>query len=147
MSIKAGTITPHKARWRAAILVCRKCQKKLGDQGFGPKGDLRLAKAMTRAVKHSPAGHGAKMKGRRAPVGIVEVSCLKLCPKGGVTVVGGDRPDRWLVAGEGAAAERVLHALGVDLKATVEARQTPSTPLVSRSSDAGQLRPEHDPFG
>ena len=112
MSIKSGTITAHKARWRAAILVCRKCQKRLDDQGFGPKGDQRLAKAMTRAVKHSPVGRGAKMRGRRAPVGIVEVGCLKLCPKHGVTVVAGDQPHRWLVAGEGAAAEAVLAELG-----------------------------------
>ena len=115
MSVNPGTITPNKARWRAAILVCRKCQKKLHDQGFGPSGDQRLAKAMTRAVKNSPAGRGVKMKGRRAPVGIVEVGCLKLCPKGGVTVVAGARPDRWLVAAEGAEAEALLLALGVDL--------------------------------
>jgi predicted metal-binding protein len=116
MSNTPGTVTRYKARWRAAILVCRKCQKKLHDQGFGPEGDQRLAKALTRAVKHSPAGRGAKMKGRRAPVGIVEVGCLKLCPKGGVTVVAGDQPDRWLVAGEGAAAEAVLLELQVDLR-------------------------------
>lgn len=115
MSIKPGSITANKARWRAAVLVCRKCQKKLGDEGFGPKGDQRLAKAMTRAIKHSEVGQGAKLKGRRAPIGIVEVGCLKLCPKGGVTVVAGDQPDRWLVAGEGAAPEAVLAELGVDI--------------------------------
>jgi hypothetical protein len=147
MSIKPGTITPHKARWRAAILVCRKCQKKLDDQGFGPKGDLRLAKAMKRIVKKSPAGRGAKLKGRRAPIGIVEVGCLKLCPKGGVTVVAGDRPERWLVAGEGAAAEAVLRELGVDLTVAEKGRQSPLVPIVDPDSSAGRLRPEHDPFG
>jgi len=144
MSIKAGTITANRARWRAAILVCRKCQKKLDDRGFGPNGDLRLAKAMTRAVKHSPAGRGSKMKGRRAPVGIVEVGCLKLCPKQGVTVVAGDQPHRWLVAGEGAVAEAVLAALGVDLAIDASA-QMPRVGVIE--SDAGRRRSEHDPFG
>ncbi len=147
MSVKPGSITPHKAHWRAAILVCRKCQKKLGDEGFGPDGDQRLSKAMTRAVKHSPAGRGAKMKGRRAPVGIVEVGCLKLCPKRGVTVVSGDRPGRWLVAGEGAAAEAVLAELGVNLSFAVKPARALNGPDLPPDQSSGGRRPEHDPFG
>ncbi len=123
MSVKHGTIVPERAHWRAAVLVCRKCQKKLHDEGFGPDGDERLAKAMKRAVKGSPAGRGAKLKGRAAPVGIVEVGCLKLCPKHGVTVVSAAEPGRWLVAGIGASAEAVLAEAGVDLITPSPARR------------------------
>jgi predicted metal-binding protein len=125
MSIKPETITPSRANWRGAVLVCRKCQRKLDDEGFGPKGKDRLAKAMKRAVKHSAAGRGAKLKGRAAPVGIVEVDCLKLCPKKGVTVVSGARPDRWLVAGVGVSAEAVLLEAGVDLTTPAPSRRKP----------------------
>jgi hypothetical protein len=125
MSIKPQTITPNRANWRGAILVCRKCQKKLGNEGFGPKGEESLSKAMKRAVKASPVGRGAKLKGRAAPVGIVEVGCLKLCPKKGVTVVSGARPDRWLVAGVGAPAEAVLTEAGIDLRTPLAFRRKP----------------------
>jgi predicted metal-binding protein len=125
MSIKPQTITASRANWRGAVLVCRKCQRKLDDEGFGPKGKDRLAKAMKQAVKASPAGRGAKLKGRRAPVGIVEVDCLKLCPKRGVTVVSGARPDRWLVAGVGTSAEAVLVEAGIDLITPTGSRRRP----------------------
>lgn len=125
MSIKPGTIVPARANWRADILVCRKCQKKLHNEGFGRDGDERLSKAIKRAVKASPAGRGAKLKGRRAPVGIVEVDCLKLCPKKGVTVVSSLRPDRWLVAGVGASADAVLVEAGIDLATPTPARRRP----------------------
>ncbi len=125
MSVKPATLTPNRAHWRAAILVCKKCQKKLHGEGFGPDGDMSLSKALKRAVKNSPAAKGAKLKGRRAPMGIVEVGCLKLCPKKGVTVVVGSRPDRWLVAGVGASAEAVLAEAGVDLAGPVPSRRDP----------------------
>lgn len=115
MSTKPGSLIPVRAQWRTALLVCRKCQKKLGNEGFGPRGDERLGKALVKTVKQSPAGRGAKFKGRKAPIGVVEVGCLKVCPKRGVTVVDGRRPDRWLVVGEGASGEAVLGELGVDL--------------------------------
>lgn len=34
------------ARWRASILVCAKCEKKLDKKGFGPKGNKRLSKLL-----------------------------------------------------------------------------------------------------
>jgi predicted metal-binding protein len=125
MSVKPETLTPVRANWRTAILVCRKCQKKLHGEGFGPDGDVSLSKALKRAVKRSLAGKGAKLKGRRAPLGIVEVDCLKLCPNKGVTVVVGSRPDRWLVAGVGASPEAVLAEAGVDLSIPVPSRRDP----------------------
>ena len=36
-----------RSNWQQAVLVCRKCSKKL-DGGFGPRGDERLAKALRR---------------------------------------------------------------------------------------------------
>lgn len=126
MSIKPGSLIPVRAQWRAALLVCRKCQKKLGNEGFGPKGDQRLSKALIKTVKLSPAGRGARFKGRKAPVGVVEVGCLKVCPKRGVTVVDGRRPDRWLVVGEGASSEAVLAECGIDLGYTGNVIQGPT---------------------
>lgn len=80
------------ARWQGAVLVCKKCSKKL-DGGFGRKGRTRLAKALRKEI-------GVK-KGQAASVGIVEVDCLGLCPAGGVTVVDSARPDAWLVVERG----------------------------------------------
>ena len=54
MSIAPHTIKPNRANWRGALLVCRKCQKKLHNEGFGPDGDERLSKALKRAVGTKP---------------------------------------------------------------------------------------------
>jgi predicted metal-binding protein len=113
MTAEQTSLGPKRANWQAAILVCRKCQKRMGDRGFGPAGRTRLAKALTRRVKQAVAG--AKVKGRAAPVGIVEVGCLKLCPRGGVTVVVGSKPGCWLVAKPGLSADTILDLAGVSL--------------------------------
>jgi predicted metal-binding protein len=81
-----------KSDWSGALLVCAKCSKKVGG-GFGPKGRDRLAKAL----RHEP-GFG---KGRKAAIGVIEVKCLGLCPKGAVTVVDTRRPGEWLVVPAG----------------------------------------------
>jgi hypothetical protein len=106
-----------RANWRAAILVCRKCERRLHDRGFGPSGRMRLAKALKRTVKKSPAARGHKLKGRAAPLGIVEVGCQKLCPRGAVTVILGRQPDRWLVAEAGASTDELIALAGVNLSA------------------------------
>lgn len=93
-----------KARWSGVVLVCRKCSKKL-DGGFGPDGRTPLAKALR---KHLGIG-----KGPKAGVGIVEVSCLDLCPKRGVTVVDTRRPDRWLVVRPGDDLDALAETLGL----------------------------------
>lgn len=77
-----------RSNWRNAVLICRKCSKKL-DGGFGPDGDERLAKALRR--------HLSLKKGRKAAMGIVEVNCLGICPKGAVTVVNGADSREWLL--------------------------------------------------
>ena len=93
------------ARWRGAVLVCRKCSKKL-DGGFGPKGKLRLAKGLRKQV-------GLK-KGRRGSIGIVEVDCFGLCPAGGVTVVDAANPGEWLIVPRGADLAALARQLGLE---------------------------------
>lgn len=81
-----------RSNWSHAILVCRKCSKKnrkrLG--GFGPR-----QKSLAKALK---AELGTK-KGRKARLGIVEVSCLDICPKQGVVLVDSRTPDQWRIVG------------------------------------------------
>ncbi len=94
-----------KARWSNAVLVCRKCSKKLKNRGFGPNGDKPLAKALR---KHLHIG-----KGPKSAAGIIEVSCLDLCPKRAVAVIDGRHPDQWLVVHPGANLDALGHELGL----------------------------------
>lgn len=94
-----------RSNWRHAVLVCRKCDKKL-DGGFGPDGRQRLGKALR---KHLALG-----KGRKAGAGIVEVNCLGVCPRGAVTVVNGAESREWLLVRPGADLDALAHALGLD---------------------------------
>lgn len=93
-----------RSNWRNAVLVCRKCAKKL-DGGFGPDGDERLAKALR---KHLTLG-----KGRKAAAGIIEVDCLGICPKGAVTVVNGAASREWLLVKPGADLDELAVTLGI----------------------------------
>jgi len=93
-----------RSDWAQTVLVCAKCSKKMGG-GFGPKGKTALAKALRKQV-------GAK-KGRKSPVGIVEVKCLGVCPKRAVTVVDGARPSEWVLVPEGADVGAVAEELGL----------------------------------
>lgn len=91
-----------RSDWRGAILVCRKCGKKL-DGGFGPKGKTSLAKALRKAI-----GGG---KGRRAKLGVVETGCLDICPKGAVTVIDTRHASKWLIVKAGTPIEEVVGRL------------------------------------
>ncbi len=82
-----------RSEWQGAVLVCGKCSKKL-DGGFGKKGRTPLAKLLRKLI-----GLG---KGRKAALGVVETRCLGICPKGGVVLVDGRTPTRWLVVPRGA---------------------------------------------
>lgn len=92
-----------RSDWRGAVLVCRKCSKKLGG-GFGSKGKTSLAKALRKAM-----GGG---KGRKAKMGVIEVGCLDICPKGAVTMIDTHHPDQWLIVRAGTPVE--------DVAATIE---------------------------
>ena len=91
------------SRWVAAILICRKCEKKLGG-GFGKDGDERLSRLLAKA---------AGGKGRKAGLGVISTKCLKLCPKRAVTVIDGAHPDEWLVVERGTPLEDVTARLGL----------------------------------
>jgi predicted metal-binding protein len=91
-----------RSNWDHAVLVCRKCSKKL-DGGFGPDGDERLAKALRR--------HLSLKKGRKASAGIVEVNCLGVCPKGAVTVINGSQWREWLLVKPGADLDELARRL------------------------------------
>ncbi|GGE77804.1 (2Fe-2S) ferredoxin domain-containing protein [Sphingomonas prati] len=101
-----------RADWTAAVLVCRKCSRKL-DGGFGADGDRPLAKVLRAAL-----GGG---KGRKAAVGVVEVDCLKVCPKRAVVVVDGRRPGDWLLVEAGAEVAAVVERLGFGIETVAPA--------------------------
>ncbi|MBH1993244.1 MAG: (2Fe-2S) ferredoxin domain-containing protein [Sphingomonadaceae bacterium] len=96
-----------RSNWHHAVLVCRKCTKKL-DGGFGPDGKERLGKALRK--------HLALAKGRKAAAGIIEVNCLGICPKGAVTVVNGADSREWLLVRPGADLDALADTLGLDVK-------------------------------
>ncbi|HEX7741914.1 MAG TPA: (2Fe-2S) ferredoxin domain-containing protein [Sphingobium sp.] len=101
-----GGLKAHvPSNWRNAVLVCRKCSKKL-DGGFGPDGDDRLAKALRK--------HLSLKKGRKASAGIVEVNCLGVCPKGAVTVVNGADARDWLLVRPGADLDELARSLDLN---------------------------------
>ncbi len=95
---------PVRANWRTAILVCRKCSKKVGG-GFGAKGRTPLVKALREEVGIA--------KGRKATVGLVEVDCLKICPKHAVMVVDAANPGAWLAVKAGTPIDAVAERLGL----------------------------------
>jgi hypothetical protein len=67
----------YPAPWKGELLlVCRKCQKKLKHDGQR-NGISKLSKALKKRARHdehAPALH------------VLQVPCMKMCPKGGVTV-------------------------------------------------------------
>lgn len=91
--------------WQEVILVCRKCSKKLGGEGFGPDGGQSLRKALRREL-----GGG---KGRKARAAVIEVGCFDVCPKDAVVVANARRPGEWLVVPRRAPVETVVERLGL----------------------------------
>ena len=96
--------TKVRANWSHAVLVCRKCSKKLErkGRGFGPDGK-RLAPALKREL--------AAGKGRKAQVGVIEVPCLDICPKGGVVVIDSRHPEAWRIVTPDAPFEETVAPL------------------------------------
>ena len=88
------------SNWESAALVCAKCTKKLGG-GFGDKGREPLAKALRKVLG----------KGRKAPIGVVPVKCLGICPKGAVTIVDTRRPQEWMIVRAGTPVEHIAATL------------------------------------
>lgn len=94
-----------KANWETAILVCSKCSRRL-DGGFGKKGKQSLGKALRKHL-------GAKLS-RKARIGIVEVKCLGVCPRGAVTLVDARDPTRWRLVAAGADMGMLAREIGLE---------------------------------
>lgn len=101
MPIKAA-----KTRWQDVVLVCRKCSKKLGDEGFGPNGDKSLKKALK---KYLHAG-----KGRKAGITVRHTDCFDVCPRKAVVAVNAMRPTEMLIIEPGTDLLEIKSRLGVD---------------------------------
>lgn len=102
--MEADGLKTVRSDWANTVLVCKKCSKKLGG-GFGPKGKTSLTKAMRREL-------GLK-QGRKGALGVVEVQCLGVCPKGAVTVIDGRAPGAWVLVPGGTAIAVVADELGL----------------------------------
>ena len=102
--MEARRLKSVRSDWSNTLLVCRKCSKRL-DGGFGPKGRTPLAKALRK--------HLGVEKGRKATLGIVEVKCLGVCPRGAVTVINGKAPGEWALVKAGADLDAVALDLGL----------------------------------
>jgi predicted metal-binding protein len=92
------------SHWENTILVCSKCSKKL-EGGFGSRGRTPLAKALRQ--------HLGLKKGRKASLGIVEVKCLGVCPRGAVTVINGAIPGEWTLVRAAADLDEIALGLGI----------------------------------
>lgn len=90
------------ASWNHALLICAKCQKKLGG-GFGKGGKRKLSKELKASLRTG--------KGRKGSVGIVEVPCLGICPKKAVMLIDSRRPDVWRIVRAGADVEALADEL------------------------------------
>ena len=100
-----GLTRPIKSGWERTILVCSKCSKRL-EGGFGKKDKQSLAKALRRYL-------GIK-RWRKARYGIVEVKCLGVCPRGGVTLVDAADPSAWRIVPVGADVPALAAQLGLE---------------------------------
>src|ERR1700735_2178017 len=72
-----GRLRSYRGPWKGQlVLVCRKCQKKI--KHSGTKNKLgKLSKTLKKRARRQEGG---------AVIDTVGVSCLGMCPKGGITV-------------------------------------------------------------
>ena len=97
-AVTAGSVTTVQTGWRDTAFLCRKCARKL-DGGFGASGSQSLRRALREALR---------ARGLRGQIGLIEVGCFGICPKGGVTMGLASAPGELLVVARGADAGAVL---------------------------------------
>ena len=75
-----GRVRGYRGPWKGQlVLICRKCQKKI--KHSGTKNKLaKLGKTLKKRARRQESG---------AEIYTVGVSCLGMCPKGGITVCTG----------------------------------------------------------
>jgi predicted metal-binding protein len=70
-------VRSYRAPWKGQlVLVCRKCQGKLKHSGK-KSGLAKLAKSLKKRSRRDESG---------LKLHVIQVPCLKMCPKGAVTV-------------------------------------------------------------
>jgi predicted metal-binding protein len=85
--MSSKVVRSYPAPWKGELLLaCRKCQKKLKHDGK-KNGISKLSRALKKRARHD---EGAPR------LHVLQVPCLDMCPKGGVTVC----TQRQLVRGE-----------------------------------------------
>lgn len=112
-----------KAPFRHLVLVCGKCERKLGGDGFGGRRGAR------KALKSA-----AKLAGR-GKVRVVESGCLGLCPK----------RRQVLAAPEGLAGRRLLVVSAADDAAVVLQRLLPPVDLPFTPAEPAPMPETFDP--
>ncbi len=95
---RVRTLQTVATGWTETLLICGKCSRKLGG-GFGPEGDDSLRHALRDALRRA---------GRRGQVGLIDVACLGICPKKGVTMARASRPGEFLVVPRGQDAATLI---------------------------------------
>ena len=135
-----------KSNWSDVILVCRKCSKKLHG-GFGAEGDEKLSKLLKKEVARAADAEGKHHKGRKAPLGVIEVGCLDICPKGAVVTVRAGAPREWVVVPRGTPAPVVLARLGLEAGGgeTQTVASQPSFSVANISPISASLSKRHSP--
>jgi predicted metal-binding protein len=93
-----GTITATQTGWQDTAFICRKCARTL-DGGFGEDGKQTLRQALRDALRR---------RGQRGRLGLIEVACLGICPKGAVTIGLASAPGHLLVVARHTQAEAIL---------------------------------------
>ncbi|WP_267386369.1 hypothetical protein [Sphingomonas sp. GC_Shp_3] len=104
-----------RSDWSHTLMICAKCTKKIGG-GFGAKGKHPLAKVLRKEL-------GLKF-GRKAVMGIVEVKCLKVCPKNAVTVVDSRDVHEWKIVAAGVSTAAAIKELELNASAPVQSDWT-----------------------
>jgi hypothetical protein len=98
----------YPAPWKGeAVFACRKCQRRIKKSG-GPAALRKLKKWFKKRTHGTP---------KAPPVHLIDVSCLKLCPKGGVTIFAARHLGKDPLAVCIARSEQDLEALYCELTA------------------------------